>query len=269
MAISISARLPLLLACLAMADALAVAHRATLARPRAPTTRMSALASGDDVIVLGGGPVMLLAAKLAALRGFSTTIAATPDDLGRVDEFLYDSKTTKDSLPVATLPISGPDADGPKIDACAEAASGLIVAFDAETVINEGALKVFMREGAKLKRAVVMSRYLNGAGMGFFATAAKKAANRGARRGAAARPPDLLSPPPTPSPISTPRAVPQISGTGRARASPRTPRWRRSLPRALALSARRAPSYARGRSRAARQAHRFLRSRVAAASRRS
>ncbi len=266
MAISISARLPLLLACLAMADALAVAHRATLARPRAPTTRMSALASGDDVIVLGGGPVMLLAAKLAALRGFSTTLAATPDDLSRVDEFLYDSKTTKDSLPVATLPISGPDADGLKIDACAEAASGLIVAFDAETVINEGALKVFMREGAKLKRAVVMSRYLNGAGMGFFATAAKKAANRGARRGAAARSPDLLSPPP--SQISTPRAVPQISGTGRARASPRTPRWRRSLPRALALSARRAPSYARGRSRAARQAHRFLR-RVAAASRRS
>ena len=164
---AISARLPLILAA---------------AQPRAPTTRMSALASGDDVIVLGGGPVMLLAAKLAALRGFSTTIAATPDDLGRVDEFLYDSKTTKDSLQVATLPISGPDADGPKIDACAEAASGLIVAFDAETVINEGALKVFMREGAKLKRAVVMSRYLNGAGMGFFATAAKKAANRGARR---------------------------------------------------------------------------------------
>jgi len=201
---AISSRHLLLLAAAVPADALAVTYRATLARPRAPVTRMSALASGDDVVVLGGGPVMLLAAKLAALRGFSTTIAATPDDLGRVDEFLYDSKTTKESLPVATLPISGPDADGPKIDACAEAASGLIVAFDGETVINEGALKVFMREGAKLKRAAVMSRYLNGEGMGFFATAAKKAANRGARRGAAARPPAPPTPPPSQSLLLAP-----------------------------------------------------------------
>ena len=44
-------------------------------------------------------------------------------------------------------------------------------------IINEPALNVFMAEGGSLDRVAVMSRYLNGAGMGFFANAAKIAAN--------------------------------------------------------------------------------------------
>ena len=55
---------------------------------------------------------------------------------------------------------------------------GLIVAFDGEQGLPEGPMNVFMPDaGSKLKHVSLMSRYLNGKGMGFTVNAAKIAAN--------------------------------------------------------------------------------------------
>uniref|UniRef100_A0A7S4HPG6 Uncharacterized protein n=1 Tax=Prymnesium polylepis TaxID=72548 RepID=A0A7S4HPG6_9EUKA len=136
------------------------------------------LEAGDNVLICGDGPVMILAAKLAAIKGYSTTCALAPRSLTEAPKLVYTDAHPEGSLPLSFLPIAGPDADSVVIDECVANSKGLIVAFDREVTMPEGALKVFMPDGeTALERVVTMSRYLNGAGMGFFASAAKVAAN--------------------------------------------------------------------------------------------
>lgn len=146
--------------------------------PRGPVAPVAAcrgavamgLSPGDAVAVVGSGPVSYLTAQLAAKAGFKTTLFGDPRDLETARELV--------SADVAYLPIAGPDANSATIDAGAAAADALIVAFDRETAINEKALGVFTPDSGKLKHIAVMSRYLSGEGMGFFANAAKAAANK-------------------------------------------------------------------------------------------
>mmetsp|Transcript_25494 Transcript_25494/g.64806 ORF Transcript_25494/g.64806 Transcript_25494/m.64806 type:complete len:309 (+) Transcript_25494:39-965(+) len=133
---------------------------------------------GANVLVVGNGGVQILAARLAALRGYETTLALAPQFMTQTEDFIYDDNHPKGSLPLKLMAIAGDAADAEKIDQACAAADALIVAFDNEKqFLPEPALNVFMPEGSNVKRVCMMSRYLNGRGMGFTVKAAKLAAN--------------------------------------------------------------------------------------------
>lgn len=141
------------------------------------TLAMSVLTPGANVVVVGGGAIQSLAARLAALRGFSTTVALPEQDMGTARALIFDDANPEGTLPVKLMAISGPEADSPTIEACVENAEGLIICFDNEQAfMPESAMKIFTA-GGNLKHIALMSRYLNGEGMGFFPNAAKVAAN--------------------------------------------------------------------------------------------
>lgn len=133
-----------------------------------------AISPGDRVAVVGSGPIAYLAARLSLLRGFKTTLFLDQNDM-EVGQALIE---VPEGATLDFVPIAGPKASGAEIDAAVAQANGLVIAFDKETAINDKALSVFTPEGANLKHISVMSRYLNGQGMGFFANAAKTAANK-------------------------------------------------------------------------------------------
>jgi len=141
-----------------------------------------ALAAGAEVLVVGRGPVMLLAAKTAAVKGFATT-CLLGSDLDMADSLLGDVS----GLPLTLLPVAGEAADASKIEQSVNDAKGLIIAFDNEEVVPQKALDVFMpSSGQSLQHVSVLSRNLNGAGMGFFASASKAGANKEVWAGGAA-----------------------------------------------------------------------------------
>jgi len=145
---------------------IAIAAAGVVVQPKAP------------VIVVGNGAVQILSAKLAAIRGYETTLAVAPQFIQQCNEFLWDATYPEGSLPLQILPIAGDATDSAALETAAAAAEGLIIAFDSEKqFMPDSALNVFLREGTNVKRVSMMSRYLNGAGMGFFAKAAKVGAN--------------------------------------------------------------------------------------------
>lgn len=139
---------------------------------------MASLAPGAEVVVVGSGPVLFLVGKLAALAGYKTTVTVGADDAREAAALVYDERHPEGSLPLAFLPIAGPEASQEAIDAAIKGANGLIIAFDAPRAIPEEALNVFMPlEGGSLQHVAMMSRSLTGRGMGFTVKAAKFAAN--------------------------------------------------------------------------------------------
>lgn len=121
--------------------------------------------------------MLLLTAKLAAMRGFKTTCAVNPQDLEMASSLIHTSSHPEGSLPLSFLLIAGPEANSDAIDAAIAQADAVIFAFDSEQTISETVLNVFAPPESKLKHISIMSRSLNGEGMGFFASAAKVAAN--------------------------------------------------------------------------------------------
>ena len=110
----------------------------------------------------------------------TTTLAVLGDSLANDERCVYDDKYPKGSLPLTIIPITGENVDAPTVEKCIAEAEGLIVAFDSERVLPETSMNVFIPpEGnsGKLSHVSVMSRSLNGEGMGFTASAAKAAAN--------------------------------------------------------------------------------------------
>ena len=149
-------------------------HRAGAGRARVAAWPRMALAEGDEVLVVGRGAVMLLAAKMAASKGFKTTVLIGDDK--KTAETLVGDEAQE--LPLSMLPVAGDDVDETAIEAAVNGASGVIIAFDGEEVAPQAALNVFMpTSGGQLKHVSVLSKNLNGDGMGFFAKAAKTAAN--------------------------------------------------------------------------------------------
>jgi len=63
-------------------------------------------------------------------------------------------------------------------DEILESCSGVIVAIDGDDPISDGLLDVVMPDTTTAKRVVVMSRNLNGKGLGPFVQASKSAANK-------------------------------------------------------------------------------------------
>ena len=167
---------------------------------RAPEARMATLEPGAKVLVTGKGPVMLLAAKLAAVQVPPLGIPASPLAasvrlhppppasisvqgfevcclLGTEPQMAEDL-IGDPSLPLTLLPVQGGSADPVAVEAAVKSASGLIIAFDGEEVLSDAALDIFMpKDGTNFKHVSLLSRHLNGEGMGFFAKAAKVAAN--------------------------------------------------------------------------------------------
>jgi len=143
--------------------------------------RMSALPpSGSSVLVVGSGAIHVLAARISALRGYETTLALAPREMDTAKELLYDAKYPEGSLPITTLPIVGEQAIASDIEKAVANAEGLIIAFDSDRqFLPESALNIFLppNGGTKIAHVSLMSRYLNGEGMGFFANAAKAASN--------------------------------------------------------------------------------------------
>ena len=138
----------------------------------------SVLSPGANVLVVGSGPICTCAVKLAAMRGYSTTALMFPTECESGPELIYDAKMEKDSLPITFMPIAGPDASEEQIEAVAAKAEGLILAIDDQKCFGAPVIETFFRPGGALKRVALMSRYLNGKDMGFFAKSAKYAANR-------------------------------------------------------------------------------------------
>jgi len=140
----------------------------------------SVVAPPAKVLVVGAGPVCVCAAKLAALRGYQTTCLAFPEDCNRAASLIYSEKLgcVEGSLPLTFIPIAGPDAEEAQIEATAAEADGLILAIDGENTFGVPVLDTLIRPGGKLQRVALMSRSLNGNGMGLFANAAKFAANK-------------------------------------------------------------------------------------------
>jgi len=137
------------------------------------------LAPGAKVLVVGNGPVQCLAARLAAIKGYATTLAVISSSASTDEKVLFDDAYPQGSLPLTLLPITGENVDEAAIGESIKEAEGLIIAFDAERTLPEPSMNVFMPPagGTQLKHVAVMSRSLNGQGMGFTATAAKAAAN--------------------------------------------------------------------------------------------
>ena len=140
-----------------------------------------ALAPGSKVLVVGNGGVQCLAARLAAICGYETTLGVLGATSDVDEECIFDSKYPKGSLPLTLLPMVGDNVDVSTVERCILDAEGLIIAFDKERVLPEASMSVFMpkpgEDKTALKHVSVMSRYLNGKGMGFTASAAKMAAN--------------------------------------------------------------------------------------------
>jgi len=129
------------------------------------------------VVVVGAGPVCICAAKVAALRGFSTTCMVYPADCEQGPGLVNEGGDIS-GLPLSFMPIAGPDANEEQIAATAADAEGVIFAVDGTGAFGAPVIETFVKPGTALKRVSVMSRNLNGEGMGFFANAAKFAANK-------------------------------------------------------------------------------------------
>ena len=135
--------------------------------------------SGGRVVVVGNGGIQVLAARLAAIRGYETTLACIPQFIPQTKLYAYCDTYPEGSIPLTILPIAGEQKEMNDIEDAAAAAEALILAFDSDKqTLPDSALNVFLPpSGSKIKRVAMMSRYLNGKGMGPIAKAAKFAAN--------------------------------------------------------------------------------------------
>jgi hypothetical protein len=123
--------------------------------------QMGPVTSGGSVLVVGNGPVQLLAARLCAIRGFDTSLAIVPQFIEAAKTCCYDDTYPEGSIPLTILPIAGDEAVAADIDKCVAQAEGLIIAFDsAETTIPDSAINVFLPKagGTNIKHVSLMSR---------------------------------------------------------------------------------------------------------------
>ena len=142
------------------------------------------LAPGAKVLVVGNGPIQCLAARLCAIKGYTTTLAVIGTTMSTDEQVVYDNdgegQYTKDKLPLTIMPITGENIDEKAIETCIAEAEGMIFAFDSsDRTLPELSMNVFLPQegGTAIKSVSLMSRYCNGGGMGFTVNAAKIAAN--------------------------------------------------------------------------------------------
>ena len=154
---------------------------ALLATPPLPrhAAITSSLVPGASVLLVGSGPVLLLAARLAAIKGFETTCAASPSDIAIGGQVCFDGLLSSDKINF--VPLSGPDASDDKIAAAVAKSDGMIVAIDEDWTLTKPQLDEILPDASKAdwpSHFVLMSRNLEVQQGGPFAFAAKRAANK-------------------------------------------------------------------------------------------
>lgn len=137
----------------------------------------AALDAGSKVAVVGSGPVAFLTARLAALQGYTTTLMASAADVEYAQAVMYD--VDQKALDLQALSLSGPNRSPEALESAIKGSEGLIFALDKDWTFTEEQLDNFLpREGStNVQHVCLMSRNLNGEGMGFWCNAAKRAAN--------------------------------------------------------------------------------------------
>lgn len=162
---------------LAMAQGLVT----TRGRSGRGSLRMAALEVGSTVLVLGGGPVQLLTAKQAALKGFKTFIFTSSDPEPSL-ELIYDEVACpRGSLPLTFLQVTDKEACEAVLAEC----SAVLIASDSDNPVSERVLDTVIPddEPTQVKKVVIMSRNgvtrgpNSGKGLGFFAKSAKDFSN--------------------------------------------------------------------------------------------
>lgn len=139
--------------------------------------RMEACPPGSKVLCVGNGPILLIAAKRAALEGYDVSVVsgASTDSYNNL---LYEPGAE----PLPNLKLLETITGTPKIEAAFDellnTCSGIMVAIDGDEPISDGLLDVVLPETTTVKRVVALSRNLNGKGLGPFVQASKGAANR-------------------------------------------------------------------------------------------
>lgn len=131
------------------------------------TLRMAVVPPGGDVVCVGAGAVFLLTAKTSAAAGYKTTIVSN-------DRAAFERLLWGEDEPNQNLQILSPD-DFERFSQIADRAPGVLIAFDGDQTLSENLLDVVLPSP---KRVALMSRNLNGKGMGPFVTASKVAANK-------------------------------------------------------------------------------------------
>ena len=135
------------------------------------------LTPGDNVFVLGRGPVMVLSSKIAASNGYKTSLISPPDPTiqEQFDKLLFEGDDDARKLPLTILRADETD----EIETAAKRMNALIIAVDNEQTLDNSVVDFFFDNISpdSLKRVVLMSRHLNGAKMGFFVETSKKVAN--------------------------------------------------------------------------------------------
>jgi len=153
-----------------------IAHRKTI-RHSSPDM-MANVAPGANVVIFGAGAVQYLTARLAAIRGFKTSLLVAGGTTEEAEQLCYDTKYAQGSIPLTMVPIQGESADEALVNATIESADAIIIAFDGQAdILGEKQLNILMPSNSKAKHISVLSRSLNGEGMGFWGSAARVASN--------------------------------------------------------------------------------------------
>lgn len=127
--------------------------------------------SKSVVGVVGRGFISVLAAKLAALRGYTTWLLVPVGQLEVVKEVLGGYSTEMLQL----IESSDTDTWAPRV----KESNALLFAVDAAEPLDLDVVNYLLskEQSPQLERVVAMSRNLNNQGMGFIVKAAKAAAN--------------------------------------------------------------------------------------------
>uniref|UniRef100_A0A7S3JUR7 Precorrin-2 dehydrogenase n=1 Tax=Aureoumbra lagunensis TaxID=44058 RepID=A0A7S3JUR7_9STRA len=143
---------------------------------------LAAIAPNSKVLVVGSGPISVLASKTAALKGYTTLLVTSTPDLARellwLDGPLEDAKEDLPKNPLLLDPSQ--DEDVATFEKEAINCQGVIVAYDADRVLSDSLLELILptKKQTKVQRVTLMSRHLNGKANGPLSAAAKVAANK-------------------------------------------------------------------------------------------
>eukprot|EP00550_Attheya_septentrionalis_P007197 CAMPEP_0198285382 /NCGR_PEP_ID=MMETSP1449-20131203/4691_1 /TAXON_ID=420275 /ORGANISM="Attheya septentrionalis, Strain CCMP2084" /LENGTH=360 /DNA_ID=CAMNT_0043982789 /DNA_START=15 /DNA_END=1097 /DNA_ORIENTATION=- len=146
----------------------------SLASTSGDSISSSIVSPGDMVAVVGRGFTSVLAAKVAARRGYNTWMVYPPKEEEVIRRLLGDKIMSDNQDLELVSALEDPDL---LQDRLSRTSAILIVVDGTDGVIMDPSTIDFLISSESLKRVVVMSRHLNGKDMGFFAKASKKTAN--------------------------------------------------------------------------------------------
>ena len=134
--------------------------------------------STGTVGVIGRGYISVLAAKLAALRGYDTWFICPPGEEPTVQSLLSEDGDGT-AMPDRLSLVEAADSDA--IERKIGTMSALLIAVDDTTALDTSVIEYLLNPevATKCRRVVGMSRNLNGSNMGLFVKASKATANSG------------------------------------------------------------------------------------------